>query len=201
MQAQFNSNPVVTKRWLAWLTTMAVSMLAACSSTPDKPTPTALSPLTSQRTVTTAWSAQVGPVGNVLSLNTASGRLAAVSQNGLVSVLNAETGSMAWQFPLNTAISAGIGGDGSRYAVVTQANELVTLSDGKVLWRTKLPTNAFTTPLVAGGRVFAITTDRTVLAFDGATGQRLWSQQRSGEALVVRQAGILTTFQDNLLVG
>ena len=180
---------------------MAVSVLAACSSTPDKPTPTALTPLTSQRTVTPLWSAQVGPVGNVLAMNTASGRLAVVSQNGLVSVMNAETGSLTWQFPLNTPISAGIGGDGLRYAVVTQANELVTLSDGKVLWRAKLPANAFTTPLVAGGRVFALTTDRTVLAFDGATGQRLWSQQRSGEALVVRQAGILTTFQENLLVG
>ncbi len=195
------SRSVASKRWLTWLGVMAVSMLAACSSTPDKPTPTALTPLTSQRTVTPLWSAQVGPVGNVLAMNTASGRLAVVSQNGLVSVMNAETGSLTWQFPLNTPISAGIGGDGLRYAVVTQANELVTLSDGKVLWRAKLPANAFTTPLVAGGRVFALTTDRTVLAFDGATGQRLWSQQRSGEALVVRQAGILTTFQENLLVG
>ena len=201
MHAPIFSRSVASKRWLTWLSVMAVSVLAACSSTPDKPTPTALTPLTSQRTVTPLWSAQVGPVGNVLAMNTASGRLAVVSQNGLVSVMNAETGSLTWQFPLNTPISAGIGGDGLRYAVVTQANELVTLSDGKVLWRAKLPANAFTTPLVAGGRVFALTTDRTVLAFDGATGQRLWSQQRSGEALVVRQAGILTTFQENLLVG
>ncbi len=201
MHAPIFSRSVASKLWLTWLGVMAVSMLAACSSTPDKPTPTALTPLTSQRTVTPLWSAQVGPVGNVLAMNTASGRLAVVSQNGLVSVMNAETGSLTWQFPLNTPISAGIGGDGLRYAVVTQANELVTLSDGKVLWRAKLPANAFTTPLVAGGRVFALTTDRTVLAFDGATGQRLWSQQRSGEALVVRQAGILTTFQENLLVG
>jgi len=201
MHAPIYSRSVASKRWLTWLSVMAVSVLAACSSTPDKPTPTALTPLTSQRTVTPLWSAQVGPVGNVLAMNTASGRLAVVSQNGLVSVMNAETGSLTWQFPLNTPISAGIGGDGLRYAVVTQANELVTLSDGKVLWRAKLPANAFTTPLVAGGRVFALTTDRTVLAFDGATGQRLWSQQRSGEALVVRQAGILTTFQENLLVG
>ncbi len=201
MHAPIFPRSVASKRWLTWLSVMTVSMLAACSSTPDKPTPTALTPLTSQRTVTPLWSAQVGPVGNVLAMNTASGRLAVVSQNGLVSVMNAETGSLTWQFPLNTPISAGIGGDGLRYAVVTQANELVTLSDGKVLWRAKLPANAFTTPLVAGGRVFALTTDRTVLAFDGATGQRLWSQQRSGEALVVRQAGILTTFQENLLVG
>lgn len=201
MHVQMKSTPVISKPWLSWVVVLAVSTLAACSSTSDKPAPTALTPLAAQRSVAPIWSAQVGPMGTTLSMNTTPGRLALVSQNGLVSVINAENGSLAWQLPLNTPISAGIGGDGQRYAVVTQANELITLSEGKVLWRSKLPTNAFTTPLVAGGRVFALTTDRTVLAFDGASGQRLWSQQRSGEALVVKQSGILTTFQDNLLVG
>lgn len=201
MHVQMKSTPVISKPWLSWVVVLAVSTLAACSSTSDKPAPTALTPLAVQRSVAPIWSAQVGPMGTTLSMNTTPGRLALVSQNGLVSVINAENGSLAWQLPLNTPISAGIGGDGQRYAVVTQANELITLSEGKVLWRSKLPTNAFTTPLVAGGRVFALTTDRTVLAFDGASGQRLWSQQRSGEALVVKQSGILTTFQDNLLVG
>lgn len=201
MHVQMKSTSVISKPWLSWVVVLAVSTLAACSSTSDKPAPTALTPLAVQRSVAPIWSAQVGPMGTTLSMNTTPGRLALVSQNGLVSVINAENGSLAWQLALNTPISAGIGGDGQRYAVVTQANELITLSEGKVLWRSKLPTNAFTTPLVAGGRVFALTTDRTVLAFDGASGQRLWSQQRSGEALVVKQSGILTTFQDNLLVG
>ena len=79
MQTQFNFSPVVKKRWLKWMAAMSVVLLAACSSTPDKPKPTALSQLTSPRTVTTVWSAQVGPVTNVLSMNTASGRLAVVS--------------------------------------------------------------------------------------------------------------------------
>lgn len=201
MHVQMKSTAVIAKPWLSWVVVLVVSTLAACSSTSEKPVPTALTPLATQRSVAPIWSAQVGTMGTSLSMNTTLGRLALVSQNGLVSVINAETGSLAWQLALNTPISAGIGGDGQRYAVVTQANELVTLSEGKVLWRSKLPTNAFTTPLVAGGRVFALTTDRTVLAFDGASGQRLWSQQRSGEALVVKQSGILTTFQDNLLVG
>jgi outer membrane protein assembly factor BamB len=173
MHVQMKSTSVISKPWLSWVVVLAVSTLAACSSTSDKPAPTALTPLAAQRSVAPIWSAQVGPMGTTLSMNTTPGRLALVSQNGLVSVINAENGSLAWQLPLNTPISAGIGGDGQRYAVVTQANELITLSEGKVLWRSKLPTNAFTTPLVAGGRVFALTTDRTVLAFDGASGQRL----------------------------
>jgi outer membrane protein assembly factor BamB len=201
MHVPVNLGRLVSKRLLLWVGALAMSMLAACSSTPDKPNPTALTPFTSQRTVTPVWSVQVGPIGAMLSMNSTSGRLALVSQNGMVSVINADTGALAWQHALNTPISAGIGGDGQRYAVVTQANELITLSEGKVVWRSKLPANAFTAPLVAGGRVFVLTTDRTVLAFDGASGQRLWSQQRAGEALVVKQSGILTSFQENLLVG
>ena len=189
------------KLWLTWAGFFAISFLTACSSTPDKPTPTALSEFKSQINVTPVWSAQVGAIGNTLNLNAATDRLGIVSQNGLVSVVNADTGTVAWQLALNTPVTAGVGGDGQRYAVITQANDLVVLSEGREIWRNKLPAIAFTAPLVAGGRVFVLTTDRTVVAFDGASGQKLWSQQRSGEPLVLKQAGILTTYQDNLLVG
>ena len=189
------------KLWLTWAGFFAISLLTACSSTPDKPTPTALSEFKSQINVTPVWSAQVGAIGNTLNLNAASDRLGIVSQNGLVSVVNADTGTVAWQLALNTPVTAGVGSDGQRYAVITQANDLVVLSEGREIWRNKLPAIAFTAPLVTGGRVFVLTTDRTVVAFDGASGQKLWSQQRSGEPLVLKQAGILTTYQDNLLVG
>lgn len=175
--------------------------LGACSSTSDKPAPTALSDFKSQLTVTAAWSNQVGPVGSPLTLNVSSGRLAVVNNMGLLSVFNAESGVLAWQFALNSAVSAGVGGDGQRYAVITKSNELIAVSEGKEIWRAKLPALSLTAPLVAGGRVFVLTSDRTVLAFDGASGQNLWRQQRTGDPLVLKQSGILTSFQDNLLVG
>jgi outer membrane protein assembly factor BamB len=43
--------------------------------------------------------------------------------------------------------------------------------------------------------------DRTITAFDGATGQRLWAQQRQGEPLVLREPGVLLAVRDTLLVG
>jgi len=201
MRSNINSKTGVIKRWARWASLGSIFVLAACSSTPDKPVPTALYDFKSQITVTPVWSAQAGPVGSTLALNAAAGRLGLVSQNGLVTVLNADTGSVIWQLALNTPVSAGMGGDGQRYAAITQTNDLVAMSEGKEIWRSKLPANAFTAPLVAGGRVFVHTTDRTVLAFDGASGQRLWSQQRSGDPLVLKQAGILSSFQENLLVG
>jgi len=179
--------------------------LVACSSTPDKPSPTALTDFKSQLSISKVWSLQIGPISPnsnaPLSHNVTEGRLALVTGSGLVVLLDAETGAESWRLALNTPVAAGIGGDGERFAVISQANELIAISNAKVIWRVKLPASAFTSPLVAGGRVFVLTADRTVMAFDGASGQRLWSQQRAGDPLVLRQAGILTSFQDRLMVG
>lgn len=175
--------------------------LVACSSTPEKPKPTALVDFNSKVTAQKVWAVQLGPMNSTLSHNLSSGQLALVTSAGLVSLLNPTNGAETWRLALNTPIAAGIGGDGERYAVISQANELIAMSQGKVIWQVKLPASSFTSPLVAGGRVFVLTANRTVLAFDGASGQRLWMQQRSGDALVLNQSGILTSFQDNLMVG
>ena len=192
--------------WLSFATAGALLMgLVACSSTPDKPRPTALTDFKSQLSISKGWSIQLGPlnpnVSALLSHNLTEGRLALVTGSGNVIVLDAETGVESWRNALNTPIAAGIGGDGERFAVISKANELIAISNAKVIWRVNLPASSFTSPLVAGGRVFVLMADRTVMAFDGASGQRLWSQQRSGDPLVLKQAGILTTFQDRLLVG
>ena len=180
---------------------LSLLVLGACSSTPDKPAPTALADFQAKWVIAKSWTAQWSPVSSPLTAHVTAGRLALVGNNGLVSVFNAESGAVEWQIALNTPMTAGVGGDGLRYAVISQANELLVLSQGKEIWKATLPALSLTAPLVAGGRVFVLTTDRTVLAFDGATGQKLWSQQKSGDPLVLKQAGILTTFQENLLVG
>jgi outer membrane assembly lipoprotein YfgL len=192
--------------WLFYATVGTLLMgLVACSSTPDKPTPTALTDFKSQLSISKAWSVQLGAISAntsaPLSYNLTEGRLALVTGNGLISLIDTETGAESWRLALDTPIAAGIGGDGERFAVISKANELIALSNAKVIWRFKLPASSFTSPMVAGGRVFVLTADRTVMAFDGASGQRLWSQQRAGDPLVLKQAGILTSFQDKLLVG
>ena len=73
------------------------------------------------------------------------------------------------------------------------------MREGKEIWRQKLPSLTLTSPLVAGARVFLTSADRTVSAFDAATGRKLWSQQRSGDALILGQPGILMAVEDTLL--
>ncbi|MEO6294040.1 MAG: outer membrane protein assembly factor BamB, partial [Burkholderiaceae bacterium] len=179
--------------------------LFACSSGPEKPKPAELManvPLINTRL---AWSAKVGVVdfpldvavsnrANTLTVTTA-------SSDGGVASFDALTGREIWRTNIGATIAAGVGSDGIVSAVVSNANEVVVLDNGRVSWRQKLSTATYTSPLVAGGRVFVLGLDRSVTAFDGRTGRKLWVQKRPSESLVLRQAGVLLAVDDTLVVG
>lgn len=193
---------LMQQTWLRWVGACCLlAWVAACSSTPDKPKPASLPAVSGELTVKKTWSSTIGPVTTPLLASVHAGRVALASTQGQVALLDALTGKDLWRVKLSDAIQAGIGGDGQRFAVVTQRNEVVAIEDGKVIWRYALSAISLTPPLVAGGRVFVLNADRTVTALDGATGQKLWVQQRTGEPLVLKQAGLLVPFGDNLLVG
>jgi outer membrane assembly lipoprotein YfgL len=148
-----------------------------------------------------AWSFALGPLDFPMSPAVTPKLIGVATSQGLVHVLDARNGQESWRAPVGTPLSAGVGSDGERFAVVTRGNELVTLQDGKVLWRQKLPAQSFTPPLVAGQRVFVLMADRSVMGLDGATGRVLWTQQRPAEPLVLRQAGVLLAVNDTLVAG
>jgi len=127
--------------------------------------------------------------------------VAVASSDGVVGSFNALNGVEQWHANLGTQLAAGVGSDGRFASVVSRGNELITLEDGRELWRQKLTAQSFTSPLVAGGRVFVLAADRSVSAFDALTGRKLWNQQRPGESLVLRQAGVLLAVDDTLVVG
>jgi outer membrane assembly lipoprotein YfgL len=174
--------------------------LAACSGT-SRPKPTEIQGVPVSQDMRISWTANVGQVDFPLVMSARDDRVALANSQGVVVVLDATTGKDIWRLKLDQAIAAGVGSDGQQLAVVTRNNELVTLQDGKVQWRKSLPAQSFTPPLVAGARVFVLTADRSVIAFDGATGRQLWTQQRLGEPLVLKQAGVMLAFKNTLVVG
>ena len=192
--------PALTLRLgrLLFLSTLLV--LAACSA--SRPKPADIPPVAVLQEARTAWTAQIGKVNFHLSVAARDDRIALANSDGTVAMINAKTGKDIWRFTLpKTTVSAGVGSDGQQVALVTRDNQLVVMQDAKVQWRQTLPAQSFTPPLVAGQRIFVLTADRSVLAYDGATGQKLWTQQRPVEPLVLKQAGVLATFKNTLLVG
>lgn len=178
-----------------------IASLAACSTGGDKPKPAELPTNVPLLGVRQAWQLQIPAVGFPLQTQVSGDVLTVASSDGTVVAIDSRTGQEKWRASVGAPIQAGVGSDGAVSAVVTTANELVALEAGKVLWRQKLTAEAYTAPLVAGRRVFVQTADRTLSAYDGQSGRRLWNQTRPPEALVLRKAGVLIAVGDTLVSG
>lgn len=177
-----------------------LALLAACASN-EKPKPAPLPANVPSLAVRTAWTASIGAVAFPLDVRVVEGRAYMASSAGTVAAIDTQSGADVWRTKLDTQVIAGVGSDGHYTAVVGRDNELLVLEGAKLVWRQKLKVLTLTAPLVAGNRVFTLSTDRTVSAFDAASGQRLWQQQKSGEPLVLGQSGLLTAVGDTLVVG
>jgi len=175
--------------------------LAACSSSVQKPKPADLPANPALMSVRAAWTARLGEVGFPLQAGIAGNTVVLAAADGSVVALDARTGADIWRASIGAPIAAGVGTDGKLAAVVSRANELVVLDTGREIWRQKLSAQVYTAPYVAGGRVFVLTADRAVSAYDGAGGRKLWTQQRPSEPLVLRQRGVMLAVGDTLVTG
>jgi outer membrane protein assembly factor BamB len=186
---------------------LVAAALAGCSSMPsflggsDKPKAAELTANPATLSVRQAWSGRIGTVDMPLKLNVNGNRLVAAAGDGSIVAFDAASGRELWRASAGGPIAAGVGSDGKLSAVVTRDNDLVAFEEGKQIWRQRLGAGAYTAPFVAGARVFVLTADRAVSAFDGQTGRKLWSQSRPGEPLVLRQPGVMLAVGDTLVVG
>ncbi len=180
---------------------LSLLVLAACASGSGAPKPSELGPNPALLGARLAWSGKLGPVNFPLQAKVIGSTVTLAGSDGSVVALDAGTGAELWRVNLGSPISAGVGSDGRFAAVVTRENELVVLNQGQTTWRAQLASQVFTAPLVAGERIFVLGADRSLAAFDSSTGRKLWQNQRPGEALVLRQSGVLMAVGNTLVVG
>ena len=179
-----------------------LAILAACSSSPKGPEPAPLTPVNARVAARLAWNANIGPVAPHVQPAVVANTLFTANAQGQVTAWAADTGALRWRAEAGRGLSAGLGSDGESVAAVTVDNELVVWADGRERWRVRLGARVLTPPLVAGARVFVLTAERSVAAFDGATGRRLWNQASRGvEPLVLEQPGVLLAVGDTLVAG
>jgi len=179
-------------------------VLSGCSlwGGSSKPVPADLGPNVSVLGVRQVWTARIGSVAGLpLEMHVSGNVVTLASADGMVVALDARSGVDLWRTSLGEPLSAGVGSDGKRTAVVSRNNTLVVLDTGRELWRQPLQTQIFTAPLVAGNRIFVLSADRSISAYDATSGRRLWIQSRPGEPLVLRQSGVLLAVGDTLVVG
>lgn len=181
----------------------AVSVLGACSlfsSSKDvKPAP--LETFTPALNVRVGWEARVDSVKFPLSVTAVNNQFVVGDSDGVVTALAADTGNVLWRVEMGKGLNAGVGSDGRFAAAVNRDNELVVSEGAKILWRKTLTVPVITSPFVAGERVFVLTLDRMVQAYDAQDGRKLWELRRPGEPLTLQQPGVIAAYQNTLLVG
>ena len=200
-QAQPTTAAAVTAVKVLTVSAVAVAMAGCSLFSSDKRKPTELEPNVALLGVKQTWSQRIGKSNPTLVMNVSGKVVTMASGDGQLAAINADTGAELWRTNVGQKLSAGVGSDGQLAAVVTEEGYLVAVSQGKEQWRKRLPNRVYTAPLVAGARVFVQSADRSVLAFDAATGNPLWSQSKTSESLVLRQSGVLTAYQDTLIAG
>lgn len=167
----------------------------------EKAKPAALEALSGPATGRIAWSTKGDDINFPLSIATPGDRFVVAGSDGSVRALSSADGRELWRGEAGGKLLAGIGSDGRFAAVVNRDNELVVLDAGRVAWKKALPTPVVAAPLVAGERVFALTLDRQVLAFDALDGRKIWELKRPGEPLTLAKAGVLLAYKNTLIVG
>jgi outer membrane assembly lipoprotein YfgL len=185
---------------------LAAALATGCSNFwnpfgPDRPKPKELEPIAAPITVREAWRQNFGKVEFPLTVAVNGTTLTMATSDGTVLAFEGETGRTLWRTSVGSAISAGVGSDGTVAAVVTREGNLVALDSARIRWSKPLGVRVATAPLVAGGRIFVLGVDRSVHAFDAADGLKLWQVARPGDALTLQQTGVVTAFKDTLVVG
>jgi outer membrane protein assembly factor BamB len=184
-----------------WAAAAAGLLLVACSSSPEKPKPTPLEPLSAQMSGRQVWSARLEGVIAPVIVSVRGGAFTLAGTDGTVLALAPENGRELWRGHVGEKLASSAGSDGRYASVITRDNELITLDAGRPLWREQLKTRVTTPPLVAGERVFVMGVDRVVHAFDVRDGRKLWTVQRPGDALTLALPGVVAPFKDTLLAG
>jgi outer membrane protein assembly factor BamB len=175
-------------------------VLAGCASTGPKPVP--LGPAPHLMKTSQLWSAQVASSNSSdLMMHVTGDTVAVVSRGGVIRTLDANTGKELWRVPLKNKVTAGVGFDGQVAAVVNEVNQVVAVENGKQIWTYQLPALTITPPLVAGGRVFVLSADRSIRAFDEQNGALIWHVDNFNSALILDAPLLLTSYDNTLVVG
>ena len=189
-------------RRVAWgVGLLAAALLVGCAGGSARPQPAELPPHIGLIGVRQAWTARLPAVDFPLQVGVQGQQVMVAGSDGTVVTLDAASGRELGRASAGAPLTAGVGGDGRVSAVVTRDNRVIALEGGRELWRQKLTTQSYTAPLVAGGRVFVLGADRSLSAFDGRNGARLWHLERPAEPLVLRQAGVLQAVGNLLVAG
>lgn len=170
-----------------------VLVLAACSSTPPAPEPRAYPALPDAAVrLTKLWSVRAGDgLGDEsvrLAPAVSAQHVALASRDGVVMLVERDTGKVLWRRKTGLDLVAGPGIGYGLLAVATAKGELVALAlaDGSEKWRVGLGAAALGAPAIAADTVVVLAGDGVVHAVAREDGATRWTYNTLVPALSLR---------------
>jgi outer membrane protein assembly factor BamB len=170
---------------------MTVLAMAACSSTKDpRREPVPLAQFKPVFTVEKAWSTSVGKAGRYFFSPVVVGSAVyAAGSGGTVAKIDGKTGNKIWSADVHADLTSGVGSDGTYTAVGSEKGGVDVLdANGKLLWKTTVPGEIVSPPLVGNGYVIVRTIDGEINAFNASTGELRWQYHNRAVPLNLRVA-------------
>jgi outer membrane protein assembly factor BamB len=173
--------------------------LGITSAPAHKPTP--LAPITARVTPRLVWSASVGKSGGFnFRPDVEGGRVYAASSDGVVTILEEDTGRVFARSEVRKPISGGVEVGEGRILVGTLKGDVVALDPaGKQVWVTNVAGEVIAPPAVSRKVAVVRTSDGRIFGLSAEDGKRLWVFQRPAPALLLRsETGVLAIGGDVL---
>ena len=139
------------------------------------------------------WHGDVGDSGlNLLRLALTGEADYGASANGYLTRLERTSGKQVWRIETGVTVSGGVGSGGGLVLIGSDKGDVLAYDEnGKLRWKSKVPSEVLSVPQVADGVVMVRSGDGRIAGLSAADDKRLWLYERSTPALVVRShAGV-----------
>lgn len=168
-------------------TSIGLTFLAACSSTPEAPKPLRLPEIGQPIAVKEVWRAATGPGDSYLFHPAVLDEAVFVAAaSGVVTRL--EEGVVQWHRELGIRLAGGVAVDRELLVLGGLKGEVLALNpaSGETLWTASAPAEVVAPAAFAGTSVIVRTGDNRLLALDRKTGARVWVYSRPSVPLSIR---------------
>jgi len=161
--------------------------------------PNALTPINASVTPRIAWSTRVGKsLGYAFRPVYAGGRIYAAAGDGVISVLDEDTGKVVSRIETRKRVSGGVEVNDGLIIVGTIKGEVLAYDmNGKELWTASLGGEVIAPAAVSNKVVVVRTSDDRIYGLNADDGKRRWVFQRAAPALLLRsETGVLAIGRD-----
>lgn len=191
----------------AGLPSLLIALLSACGDDSNLNQPTELEPFNSRYYLDVSWLAStgVGVEEQYLFLEPLilSKKAVTSSRDGVLNIIDLETGDFDKEIELNSLISAGVGGDESLWLVATRDAYVIAIDAEKrrEKWRTRVSSEVLAKPVIYNDTVLVRSIDGKIISLDKFNGKIRWQYERTIPALTLRGSGDLVLSRGRVIAG